>query len=190
MMNEPVKQTNKMPKSEVMSFRTTPETKQALETHFKENGISGQEVWPAILKMFNQQKFKVDHPEYEAVVNSFIQKNKELQDLFYGLLAIAQTTKEQTKGECQSELESKDKTIIHLQNLQDTLQKELQELALTKEDFEKKVLALTEENNQLKQEVKKLNDIIHLHEDMMKKLNEIGRYVEEKVKDKNLQPEK
>lgn len=136
-----------------LGYRTDDDVRTAIEAYFRNQGIEPGNVWSEVLNLIKKYKLMEEFPKHAALLEAFNTNNKRSEELFLAMLALTKSAKEQSMQECKSQMDSKDTTIIQLQNRLSEVVKEKTNLIKVNIEINKENLKLKSVNETLKNEI-------------------------------------
>ena len=136
-----------------MSVQAEEETKQRFDKLAEEGHITKTDLFPLLIEAYEEKKLKEKVPGRADDIDNFKTGLKQLNDLYFASIDMAVMAKTKAEQDLKVELDTKTRTIADLQAKQDEL---LERIAKMEEGLN----TATADNNQLKIEIKKLNETI------------------------------
>lgn len=174
-------------KQDVKSFRLTQTTFNKFNEIKEQLGVSQQGTLEALIATYNLCESSAVQPELKTDIEQFSALLNSIQDSFMHLLELNKNAEERAKNSCRSLLDSKDKTIIELQ--QKLISAEERATAAEAEAEETDAIH-TGKMMEQRQEIERLQDALSKRtatledrEKMLKQCIEIGKLKDEKIKE-------
>ncbi len=136
------------------SVRAEEETIEKFDKLAEEYNITKTDLFPKLLEAYQEKKLKEKVPGRADDIDAFKAGLKQINDLYFSSIDMAILAKTTAEQELKVELDTKTRTIADLQAKQD-------ELTECIEKLEEGLNTATNENSQLKIEIKKLTENIN-----------------------------
>lgn len=149
----------------------------------KTKGCTSEQMISDLLTKYEQDSFKLDHPEHSQVINRFESYESAIRRIFEGLIFDFEEQRETIKMEFSEELTAKDKLIADLicekQELNNVVNSKVEDLAGASKSLDelKRNCEVLEKSNQ-----NSLNELKLLKENISVQDSFRDLYVEEKDK--------
>ncbi len=128
-----------------LNMRVSEEVAERFRSFCKEQGVSQPQGMDSLLSMMELVQAKEALPSRQTEIEGFEMHIKAVMDAFVNSLAINAEAEERVKQQFVSALESKDKTIISLQDKAEALQTLLAEAQATEQDSQNRAAAAEKE---------------------------------------------